>query len=75
MPSNRGSSGLPDERDVLGTQRVIARDQRAALDGGLTDEHAVEGIAVVRWEVLHSGGVRDAHRERLDARIKQQRKV
>src|SRR4051794_13616306 len=66
---------LPDERDVVGPQRLVARHDRGSLDRRLRDEHAVEGVAVMRREALHGEGVLNGHRERVRACAEQQREV
>jgi hypothetical protein len=58
--------GSPDSLDGVRAEATVGSNQRAALDRGLSDEQAVEGVAMVPWQSLDCRGVDGGNRHWIE---------
>src|SRR5258706_12465992 len=59
----------PERLDVVGGERLVARNQNQSIFTGLRNQHAIERIAMVRRQVEHSERVPQLDRKSLSPQI------
>ena len=59
----------PEKLGLVGLEPAVVGHERQSLDPGLGDQHAIEGVSVVRRKPAGFLSMREADREPLEATI------